>query len=408
MATSTVAPHLRILNPRPSDNVDHEAQFTFFQQLPKELRLKIWEHSLYRQRIIKLRLEPRQYSTREELPGIKRQYEVIAEGWYHMSKLFRVNSESRAACMSFYRAHIPCWLHEGRSRSEQEVPGMLYFNPEFDFLYLAAPSALPAKETFFEFLHHLKTVHDPRGVGLLNLSISSHFLDQSDLKKVKASDLEPDVRESVVQTLSQLREVFLVSITRDGRRRVGTDAAAGGDLILNRSFPVTSARLDFERLSRDPRPIAGDLQHVFCQHKPVNFFNRWKQFVLQKFGLDGSTTQHQYLVANGGYVGRDRRVYSRGDMESLLQNEFEQWIGAICDIEHMAEKIQDQRVMGMMENARMDTPKEADLTNGALPAVGFWLFPIQVFFDLPDQQRWSSSLDLSGSWPELCMTILPD
>ncbi|KAH9907610.1 hypothetical protein F4778DRAFT_548490 [Xylariomycetidae sp. FL2044] len=400
MDTSVDKPHLGIFNPRCGHNVDHQARFMHFPQLPKELRLQIWERLLHRQRMVRARLEPTQYSDRPALPGTKRRYEVVADGRYHMSKLFRVNSESRAACMSFYRVHIPCWLSHGMSHDPQEEPGILYFNPEYDVLNLVPPSAIPVKETFYEFLHDLKTDYDPRRVGLLNIAFARRFLDQSDLKKIMPSDLDSGVKESVTRTLSQLHEVFFEIVSKEGRRgamEYGNELHAN----LRRSYPVASSRPTFERLPRDPRAVARDLKEV-CIGMPIEFYNFWKQGVLNRFGVDGSKTRHQILLANAGQIGPHRRVENRGDMEALLQNEYEEWAGMVKDWDYANERKPERSDAELREYWLQEFP-ESDMS-----AVGFWLFPIEAFLQLPREKLGLPLVDLSHSWPELCLTELPD
>jgi hypothetical protein len=48
-------PHLQIFNCSQADH-NEESNFPLFPLLPKELRLKIWQYTLQRQRILHLRL----------------------------------------------------------------------------------------------------------------------------------------------------------------------------------------------------------------------------------------------------------------------------------------------------------------------------------------------------------------
>ena len=83
--------------------------------------------------------------------------------------------------------------------------GTLHFNPEWDFLHIS--SEWPAKDTLISFLYHLRTIHDPRLVGLLNLAMDGNGLNANHLYGLQSSDLDSGVRSAFVETLTQLREV---------------------------------------------------------------------------------------------------------------------------------------------------------------------------------------------------------
>lgn len=84
-----------------------------------------------------------------------------------LSKLLRVNRESREEALMFFRVHIPCRF--SATRKGRTAHGTLHINPEWDFLHISAE--WPAKNTLISTLYHLKTMHDPRHVGLLNLAV---------------------------------------------------------------------------------------------------------------------------------------------------------------------------------------------------------------------------------------------
>ena len=153
-------PHLQIFT---SDHAtsNRESCFCLFSQLPKEVRLKIWRHSLQRQRIIHVRLNgPTEQTAAQaaETGSSTHKSEcyrgAIVDGYQVLSKLLRVNSESREAALGFYRVHLPCILKRGSIFEETKAPGFLYFNPEYDFLHISPEP--PVKDTLVNFLYHLK------------------------------------------------------------------------------------------------------------------------------------------------------------------------------------------------------------------------------------------------------------
>ena len=66
--------------------------------------------------------------------------------------------------------------------------GPFIFNPEWDILYITAK--WPAKDTLIAFIHRLKTIHDPRLVGLLDLAIAVNGLNGNDVIGVKPSEVD--------------------------------------------------------------------------------------------------------------------------------------------------------------------------------------------------------------------------
>jgi hypothetical protein len=140
-------PHLQIFNASRTTYCK-ELNFHHFPLLPKELRMKIWRHPLQRQRIIKVRLiaeklfHPEQATTQETestTPNRKvERYRAYVNGWQTLSKFMRANREAREAALEFYRVHLPCRLSYEETVIESVPPnGILYFNPEYDFLHIS-------------------------------------------------------------------------------------------------------------------------------------------------------------------------------------------------------------------------------------------------------------------------------
>jgi hypothetical protein len=78
---------------------------------------------------------------------------------------------------------------------------------------------------------------------------------------LEPSHLDPGVRAAIVESLTHLREVFFVSKPRTGRQVLNLVAIQMGcGTLLNRSFPIMAQTPTFERLYRDPCPIAEDLK----------------------------------------------------------------------------------------------------------------------------------------------------
>ncbi|KAI1376888.1 hypothetical protein F4677DRAFT_77183 [Hypoxylon crocopeplum] len=372
--------------------------FHLFPTLPPELRIKIWHHALERRRIIKVRLRHRflmdavlsqQVVCRPEKREEER-YGVVVDGYQTLSKLFRVSRESRDAASRFYRVHLPCWLIKSATRNLTMKPGILYFNPEHDFLYISN-DACPV----VNFLHDLKTIHDPRNIGLLNLAIDSNGLTgRGSLSSINPTELDPPLKTSFTETLSQLHEVFFVQIQRAGRHVFGSRSGAPtSENQQNPSFPITAMALNFDRPLPDPRPIGQDLGKVFVKDDPGRMLHAW-QSLLHTYleGPEMPQTEHRVLLS---FAPTSYDVYDHRDAEEWLRKEEETWV---------------------KETSRDDQSEkvpEKDSEVSVRTAFGFWLFPVHPFGALPEnpndgiRDEGPRIMDLKEHWPELAFLDLP-
>ncbi|KAI0114177.1 hypothetical protein F4776DRAFT_326175 [Hypoxylon sp. NC0597] len=372
-------------------------KFNLFPDLPPELRIKIWNSALERQRIIKVRLRnrvlmngllARQGVARPQTREGER-YSVVVDGYHALSKLFCVNRESRDAALSFYRVHLPCWFVKDATRDDAMKPGILYFNPEHDFLYINTDTGHIAN-----FLHDLKTIHDPGGVGLLNLAIDGNGLTGGfGLCTIDHSTLDPLVRTSFIETLMQLQEVFFVQLQRTGRLVFGYKSGAPThENNLNLSFPMFATEPNFNRLDPDPRSIGRDLGKVFVNADPRSMLYAWGRLFYNYFGGHVvPETEYRVLLA---VAPLSNNVYDRRGAEMWLKLEEDDWA---------------------RETSRDDQPGPIpgdDPKTAVEAAFGFWLFPVDAFGALPqnpnDRFRTEGPryLDLREHWPELALVNL--
>lgn len=391
--------------------MESSRSFNLFAALPLELRIQIWHQILQqRTRIIKIRLRNRSLMdgllTRQQELDAKRpaetrpdtckdeQYGVVVDGYQTMSKLFQVNEESRQIAMAFYRVHIPCWLIKGRSRHHNMTPGMLYFNPEMDFLYISNDTG-----QVLEFLHDLKTVYDPQGVGLLHLAIDRDGLSGTDgLCSIDSNSLsvsqDVSVHQSFAETLMQLRQVYFVKLSRLGRSVLGllTSDPSSADYI-NSSLPVLPEALIFDRFPRDPRPIDQDLARAMLEPDPRQMIHDWRKLYLNVFG-NGVVPKAEYkvlLALNPMYP----QIYDRNDAQNWLHTDRQAWI---------------EFLSMYSPPSALDDGKKLEGVNPT--AFGFWLFDIQAFGVLPASMnddstpRSSPECNLQDHPPELCLTTL--
>lgn len=86
--------------------------------------------------------------------------------------------------------------------------------------------------------------------------------------------------EFFIQTLTQLQEAFFVESVAAGRQILGAlSGMAFNELISNRSMPIVTTTLTFDRLHRDPRPIAGDLKHAYVGEGLLRMLYIWQQLL---------------------------------------------------------------------------------------------------------------------------------
>ncbi|KAI1485560.1 hypothetical protein F5X96DRAFT_659429 [Biscogniauxia mediterranea] len=390
----------------PHHTSGQDVRFPLFPQLPTELRLKIWQLSLLeRQRLIKVHLMSRTImdllliAHRNEEPEPDSHhgenspyYCAIVDGAPMRSKLMRVNAEARRQALAFYRVRIPCRFGANGFFSmgqAETAPGTLYFNPEHDFLHVRQQT----NGEFVRFVHDLKTTYDPRHVGLLNLAIDSTGLTGScGMCLLDPGELEPELRREFAATLRQLREVFFVSVQGAGRHTGGIlgGGAPTDEFSFNRAFPVMAAAAStsgFERLARDPRPVADHLRRVFVGSDPRPMVRDWQR-LLASFDVSEPPppkTQHRFLLSfEPSPRAGDTLVRSREIAEDLLMREEQIW----SDIIAVARKSGRRDIL--------DQPGET--------AFGFWLFPLEFLDGLPQTQ---TMVDVTEHWPELGLVSLP-
>ncbi|RYP82753.1 hypothetical protein DL769_001562 [Monosporascus sp. CRB-8-3] len=397
----TSAPHLQIFTSADVTPTASTRAFNPFPILPAELRVKIWHLALERQRIIKVRLLNRmlingllaQQGDIKPKTYENERYGVIVHGYQTLSKLFRVSRESRDAALSFYRVHLPCWLIKGVTRDDAMKPGILYFNPEYDFLYIRNDNNIDTGQAV-DFLHDLKTIHDPRYVGLLNLAIDINgLIGGGGLCTIDPFVLDPLLKTSFTETLIQLREVFFIQAQGTGRHVLGLwRGLPPPENLVNLSFPIAAMMPTFDRLRPDPRLIGPDLGKVYVDSDPRGMLYAWGRLVYNYFG--GGVipqTEHRVLLT---FAPR-HNIYDYRDAEEWLQREENNWL------KETSKDNQSGRVPDGGSEAAVRT------------AFGFWLFPVHAFGGLPEnpndgfRNEAPCPMDLKENWPDLALLNLP-
>ncbi|KAL8706386.1 MAG: hypothetical protein Q9201_000531 [Fulgogasparrea decipioides] len=379
-------------------------ELTSFPLLPKELRLKIWLYALQHQRMIHLRLEYCPKADAAELAQRSPEsYTVTVDGCHVFSNVLKVNHESREEALIFYRVCLPCRYKRGKTTT---YPGTLSLNPEYDFLHIS--SGWPVTHTLLAFLYHLRTTYDPRHQGLLNLAVDINSLTGNDLMTLQPINIHPRDRRAFVETLRQLREVFFISTPRVGRQNFGYQSGTETpETMFNRSLPIVTATPTFERLHRDPRPIAQDLRKVFVgTSDPREMLLFWER-LLKIWQVSPTRIEYRFLLAFDPTLGGDA-ISTRTGAEKWLQREDDVWRNPSANgIAMMNERLP--------VGASSEMVQDEDLERAVRPAFGFWLFRVEALGALheeghPEDQgflpKGKQMLDMTKYWPELALLKL--
>lgn len=386
--------HLQIYNPIP----DTSQSFPNFARLPQELRLYIWSLSLRHERFLHIELHP-------PSEGSDLKYSILVKECKILSKLLRVNVESRQAAQSFYRVRLPC-QYAGGPDGMQPVDGTFYFHPELDILWVS-PRLLTGHEAFIPFLSDLRK-NDPRKIGLQNLGMQESGIRR--LEGIQTPRLSAEDHETLKSTLSGLRNMYYLSIQYEGRVHLGhfSGIQAIKDFEVHRSKPIMPLTPSFTRLPSDPRPdIERDLSKVYVGlHDPRCMVFQWRK-LLQRWRVTQhkSQTKHHFFLSHR----RPAREYvtSRETAEAWLETEHQSWLKG------------QERFRGVIEKKGLSVPieSEEELMSATKTAVGFWVFDVTALGKFPkvdedyqwDAGYWKSQrvLDLREHRPQLCLAKIP-
>jgi hypothetical protein len=325
-------------------------------------------------------------------------YYPVVQGFQVLSKLFRVTRESREAAMAFYRVRVPCWLTHGLSKSHLWVPGEIYYNPEYDFIHLRQDNA-----DIVEFICKLKTVYDPRHIGLRNLALCRSVLGgcTQSLHAIDPTSISPETLRTFRQIISGIEEVWFVSIQRVGRQVIGHETGwpSISKTSFERSVPITAMPLRFDLIGPDPRAIGNDLSHVHLQN-PRYLYNTW-QSVIERLRIEPSRIQYRFLFT---FSPSNDEIYNRGDASNWLQKEDDIWTGKYKGDGPFS-------FLSLVKTPASETPafKHENLETAVRPVIGFWLFPVDAFSDEDHSMTPYSEIrkvDVRKYWPELAILRL--
>jgi hypothetical protein len=394
MATSK---HLQIINSSYSGGED--VLFPLFPVLSTELRLRIWQYSIEQHRLLEVevnRPRPRGsedaplYSTTNALDKLisGRNYTATVQGCHLHSKLLHVNSESRQVALKFYRVHIPCYFQTSEYTT---IKSTLYFNPEYDFMFLRAQDS--PEHTFVDFLYDLKA-YDPKDIGLLNLA-----LDMNSMRTLHSltNISEAPARATFVDSLRRLQEIIWVAESMCGRAILGPlDNFQGVGVRFNHSMPIKAITPAFNFLRQDPRAIGPDLKYVLTAcSDPRQMRVEWRQLLAKWEIRQALQTKERVLFTC--QVPGEQQVCDIKTANKFLKEEEERWL-----------RVQQRWHRVVMKHAgKVPVEGPEELAEAVRPAIGFWLFPAEALGGLEgDLSGTKKVFDMTGHWPELALSSL--
>ncbi|KAI1177753.1 hypothetical protein F4777DRAFT_576569 [Nemania sp. FL0916] len=214
------------------------------------------------------------------------------------------------------------------------------------------------------------------------------------ISDAKMEEQDRVIRQSVTDTLHNLRQVFFVDISA-GRLIPSWQALVNPHNYINRSYPLASTSTSFQRVPRDPRAIGLDLT-VINMGWTGSFLTEWNG-ALRKWGVTNTTAETRLLVSCRLHHGDD--VHDQESAQSSLKEEDERYIDNGYPNWHASPYAWGDDVAAELSNEKLE---EAVAVR---PAFGFWLFPPNIYDLAKNHHRHNefSVLDLTGYWPELCL-----
>uniref|UniRef100_A0A8H7KDA0 2EXR domain-containing protein n=1 Tax=Bionectria ochroleuca TaxID=29856 RepID=A0A8H7KDA0_BIOOC len=287
------------------------AAFQYFQELPTELRLRIWQLYLGCQmrRLVTIKLlhvvnaeesyphgklgESPRYKNPNHLGNILSgcNYDIIPRDPLYICPLLRVNREARHFVLCRYPIKVPL---KSRKWLGERVGPLLHLNPEYDCIYVQSLKA--PVQTLLGFLNDLRS-YDSSSVGLLHLALDYRSPDILQcLESIKPEVLLQADMDSFVRSIRNLRSLWAVYLLDDCNRiMLGSfSAPMNFKLGLIPAIPILAEVTDYEILNPDPRPIISDLKNIIIGLDPRPVVAYWKEMEA-RFGLDMREGSERYF-----------------------------------------------------------------------------------------------------------------
>ncbi|VUC31626.1 unnamed protein product [Clonostachys rosea] len=249
-------------------------------------------------------------------------------------------------------------------------------------------------------------------IGLRNLALDHYGIDS--LNELSLLDLETFTRSEFISAISNLQSFMVVCLEGRGRmwpNRCGIETVRPWQ--MHRSRPILGSVTSFDRIEHDPRPISHDLKRVYTGFvDPLRSVYIWFK-LLDKWDVTKSSRQHnvnyEFLVA------QFRAGYLTGEVNTSVIVDRESAMGWVQAEDATWTDLQHQRADNIRAKGK-NVPLESDsrLARAPQPAIGFWLFPIEVLGEVPgpgaseDCGDWPYKrvINMAAYSPQLCLSDL--
>ncbi|KAI0009434.1 hypothetical protein F4779DRAFT_371390 [Xylariaceae sp. FL0662B] len=374
------------------------SSFQLFSQLPLELRLIIWRFSLQQNRLVTIILASKGYYPYQDnkdntsppytatnilgniVSGNKYCTMVYKVPRFH--SLLKVNSEARCEALRFYRVRLPCLQRRLHPGPRITVTCELYFNPEYDYIHLDASNTYYAFElnAIPDFLSDVKA-YDPRGTGILHLVMPR-------MGAIEPSDVAPQALEGFKEAIKTLQSLWVFS--HGSVKMIGGMADrswARKRLSSITNVPSVLRLRTFNRLKVDQSELFG--YHISGFISARLFMMVWQQLE-RDFGIHRDRPiDFRYFLRKGHMV-----YENENDIPFRIDyGDYPIYVDA-----------QPGRVPRLIPMTW--------LQNGT--AIGFWLFPIEVFGRIPEtrtvlhREVTEHVFDTVDLKPDICVFELED
>ncbi|KXH49886.1 hypothetical protein CNYM01_08079 [Colletotrichum nymphaeae SA-01] len=432
-------PHLELFNPDPA--ITKEASFLLFQQFPMEIRLLIWKHALQRHRMIHITLEKgkeqRQEQDERNVDGRKVFINSLGRqiSGYHyqaiidtrrplLPDLMRVNREARDAVLSFYSTQLP---RRFKPDKHSEITSTIRLNLDWDYLRISYGQA---HGIFFDFIHDLRA-YDPKGCGLQHLVVegSDYRTSTHNPSPPKRTFAEGPSLDAFRATAGKdLKSLWFKCTPRGARALNVLDWRRAH--VFNYGVPVFPSFTFFDAPLPDQRVgIARDLEKIGGSvYDPREGPLGWRK-LLRDAGVRSEDMtnrgQGRDLDVRIMYASSEENsIHTREDAARVLHEEDFRWLELQWwfhgwDTPAAGGRAGGERPAGCFLTASGLQAKRPEfdgpevLAAAPRPALGFWLFPVEAFGEIPGVEEETSSWlkvkwiwDLSPHRPELALVDL--
>ncbi len=172
----------------------------------------------------------------------------------------------------------------------------------------------------------------------------------------------------------------------------------------NRAIPLYSSAAAFDLLPVDPRPIGPDMDTILVGHDPRGQLCLWREMEAA-FGTTNPFARFRFMLTAPPTIAAAKILHIRtlAEAKDYVRVEAESWRG----------NFEGDGIYKRFGYRNPDTKESLERAQ-KMPAVGFWLFPLEAFGEVPSgmfqDTPWGTIelVDLSMFRPQLGLFRLPN